>query len=78
MPSIQTLLYGPIGARKTILIVVFALWSLLWKGLSLWKSARNEQKIWYIVLLILNTAGILDIVYLAFFQRAKKKNTKKK
>jgi len=39
-------------------------WSLLWKGLALWKSARNEQKIWFVILLVVNTLGILEILYL--------------
>jgi hypothetical protein len=42
------------------------------KGLSLWKSARNGQKFWFIALLIVNSAGILPGIYLLFFQRNKK------
>jgi len=43
-------------------------WSLIWKGIALWKAARNHHLYWYLALLILNTAGILEIIYLAFFQ----------
>ncbi len=39
-------------------------WSLFWKGLALWHSAKRGQGWWFIVLLIINTAGILEIVYL--------------
>ncbi len=46
-------------------------WTLLWKGLSLWRSAKEGQKNWYIVLLILNTLGILEIVYLFKFSKHK-------
>lgn len=46
-------------------------WSLLWKGLALYKAARNEQKGWYIVLLVVNTLGILEIVYLLLFSNLK-------
>lgn len=42
-------------------------WAVVWKGIALWHAARNRQLIWYIALLIVNTAGILEIVYLAFF-----------
>jgi len=38
--------------------------NLILRGLALYKSARKEHKIWFISLLILNTAGILPIVYL--------------
>ncbi len=48
-------------------------WTLVWKGLALWHSAQREEKWWFIALLVVNTAGILEIVYLFFI--AKKKFT---
>ncbi|MCL4417049.1 MAG: DUF5652 family protein [Actinobacteria bacterium] len=51
------------------------LWSILWKGLALWKAAGLKQRNWFVGLLVLNTVGILDIAYLFFF--AKKKMTLK-
>lgn len=47
-------------------------WSFIWKGIALWHSARNKQLAWYIALLIVNTVGILEIVYLVFFKKRKK------
>lgn len=44
-------------------IVLVLLWSLLWKGLALWRAARRGETAWYVVLLIINTIGILEIVY---------------
>jgi methionyl-tRNA synthetase len=49
------------------LLGILIVWSLTWKGVALWHSARNTQTAWYIAMLILNTAGILEIVYLLFF-----------
>lgn len=46
------------------LIVLLALWVIFWKGLALWHSGRRGQPCWFIVLLILNTFGILEIIYL--------------
>lgn len=48
--------------------LVVAAWVLVWKGLALWHAARNGQKIWFLVLLILNTLGILEIIYLVWFR----------
>lgn len=56
-------------------IIPVVVWSLFWKGLALWRAARNGQKGWFVVLLIVNTAGILEIVYLLFFSEPKKKHT---
>lgn len=39
-------------------------WILFWKGLALWHSSQRKQGWWFIILLIVNTIGILDIVYL--------------
>jgi methionyl-tRNA synthetase len=44
------------------------IWSIVWKGIALWYSAQNRQLAWYVVILILNTVGILEIVYLLFFR----------
>jgi hypothetical protein len=59
-------------AQNQWLIVIALIWSLIWKGLALWKSARRNEEWWFIVLLIVNTLGILDILYLYVFSREKK------
>jgi len=58
------------------LIVLFAFWEVIWKGFALWHSARNKQLVWFIIILIVNTVGILPIIYL-IFARPKKKNQRK-
>jgi len=45
------------------LIAVILIWSFVWKGLALWKSARKTQLAWFIIILIVNTLGILEILY---------------
>lgn len=56
------------------LMLVIALWTIVLKGYSLWYAARGEQKWWFIALLVINTAGILEIIYLIWFRP--KKNDK--
>lgn len=53
------------------LIWLILLWTLPWKGLALWKAARNEQKWWFIALLVLNTMAVLEIIYIFFFSKKK-------
>ena len=50
----------------TSLIIALALWDLVWKAIALWRAAARKEVIWFIVLLVLNTAGILPIIYLIF------------
>ena len=45
-------------------IIVAAAWSVVWKGLALWHSARRGQYWWFMILLVVNTLGILEIIYL--------------
>lgn len=53
-----------ISTAQAILIVVLVFWDLFWKGWALWRSAKRGQSIWFIAILIINSAGILPIIYL--------------
>lgn len=46
------------------LIALALIWSVFWKGLALWHSAQRGAYWWFIVLLLVNTIGILEIIYL--------------
>ena len=45
-------------------LILVVLWSVLWKGLALWHSARRGQPWWFVIMLVVNTVGILEILYL--------------
>ncbi len=53
------------------LVLVAVLWSLVWKGLALWHSARRGQPWWFVAMLLINTLGILEIIYLFGFAKLK-------
>lgn len=57
--------------RNQWIIWILILWMIPWKGIALWKSARNGHKAWFIVLLFINTLAILDVVYIVFFSGEK-------
>lgn len=59
MPGIETL--TNISGTTFIIIMI---WSLIWKGLALWKAARVGSKPWFIILLLVSTLGILEIIYI--------------
>lgn len=63
---------------NSLLVWLFLLiiWEAIWKGIALWKSGRNNQLKWFIVIFVFNTAGILPLIYLKFFQ--KKQRTRKR
>jgi len=45
-------------------ILIAVLWTLFWKGVALWHSARRGQYWWFVIMLLVNTLGILEIIYL--------------
>ncbi len=54
--------------------IVVMLWSLAWKGIALWKAGRLGQKTWFVILLVVNTVGILEIIYIFAVARKKEKS----
>ena len=51
------------SALAIVLFTLLIIWSAIWKGLALWRAAKNNDTTWYVIMLILNTAGILEIIY---------------
>lgn len=47
-----------------LIVLLLAIWSIVWKGLALWHSGRRGDARWFVVLLIINSLGILEIIYL--------------
>ncbi len=70
MATLESLIVSP-------LFIILIIWAAIWKGIGLWKAGRNNQIVWFVFMFILNTAGILPIIYLAFFQKKPKKMRKK-
>ncbi|HEU4677423.1 MAG TPA: DUF5652 family protein [Candidatus Paceibacterota bacterium] len=62
-----------IGALA-VFLPILVLWSIGWKGWALWLAARRHEPVWFVVLLIVNTLGILEIIYI--FGIAKRKDHK--
>ena len=52
-------------------ILLIVLWSLPWIGVALWKTAKNSHKIWFVVLLVINSMAILEIIYIFIFSKKK-------
>ena len=55
------------------LSAIALIWVVIWKGIALWKSARKGQSYWFVALLIINTLGLLEILYIFVFSRLGKK-----
>ena len=56
-------------ALGIVVFVAIALWSLVWKLVALDRAASRGDKVWFVVIFFLNTLGILEILYMAFFSQ---------
>lgn len=45
-------------------LLILIIWDLTWKGIALWFAARKGQNAWFIALLVINSMGILPMIYL--------------
>lgn len=54
----------------TIVLVLWAVWELSWKGFALWHASRNNHRNWFIALMIVNSIGILPMLYLLMHYKA--------
>lgn len=62
------------GAHPWLIVVI--IWAAVWKMIALWKAARNNHLTMFVIIAILNTAGILEICYLIwlYYRNKKKEN----
>ncbi len=61
---------------QNIWLVGLSVITLPIKGFAIWYSARLSHKLWFIILFISNTLGILDLIYILFVARKYKIETK--
>lgn len=64
-----------IFGNNPVLVFAILVWTIIWKGIALWRAAKLEQKNWFIIILVISSLGIIELVYLFGF--AKKKLTLK-
>jgi hypothetical protein len=73
--------YGPVtpdfsnfyiwNAAIFAVFILVTVWSIIWKGFALYRAGANRSPAWFVVLLIFNTVGILEILYLFVFSKKK-------
>lgn len=59
------------GILQQIGLYVLLILLLALNGYAMWKAARDNQRNWFIALLVIHGTGILEIVYLFFFAKKK-------
>ena len=57
-----------LGVPLWLFAIIFV-WIIVWKLLALWKSARNNHIAWFLIIAVINTIGILEILYIYVFSK---------
>ena len=52
-------------------LAIVLVWSFAIKGVALWTSARKGHKVWFVVFLLINDIGVLELIYLTWFSKEK-------
>ena len=52
-----------------LFLIIIGVWSILWKGLALWRASKKDRVYWFMAILVLNTFGILPLFYLIYYDR---------
>jgi heme A synthase len=60
------------------IFVLVVVWSAIWKLMAMWKAAKKGAIAWFIVFGLVNTVGILEILYIYVFSNMKTKDKIKK
>jgi len=54
-----------VGTGRKALIAGVVAWDTAWKAVAIRRAVRNGQRAWVPVLALINSAGILPMVFLA-------------
>ena len=59
------------GKNQGILIAVAVVFliDLVLKGFALWRASRNKHRVWFSILLVVESAGLLPLIYLLWFTK---------
>lgn len=68
----QQLIDG-LSNEQLALIVLVQVWEMIWKGFALWRAARNRDIFWFVLLILINSAGLLPAVYLFYISKSPRK-----
>ncbi len=55
--------------QHEFIFMLIILWSLVWKGIALWKAGRNNNPVWFVIFMVVNLLGVLEILYIFIFSK---------
>jgi hypothetical protein len=53
-------------------MLILGVWEGVWKLIAMWKAGKNNHLAWFICIALINTVGILPIIYIIIQSRKTK------
>lgn len=57
-------------------IILLVIWEAIWKLIAMWKAGRNNHLAWFICIALINSIGILPIIYILMHRKKPEQETK--
>jgi methionyl-tRNA synthetase len=54
------------------LVIVLGVWEAVWKAIALWRAGNDRNLLWFVLMFVLNTVGILEIIYIFGISRPRR------
>jgi len=51
------------------LLIILIIWEGTWKLIAMWKAGRNNHLAWFVCIALINTIGILPIIYILMHRK---------
>ncbi len=58
-----------------LILLLFVVWEAVWTIIAMWRAAKNNHLVWFIIFLVVNLFAIPEIIYIIL---TRKKNSEKK
>jgi len=61
-----------------LLLLLLVVWEAVWTIIAMWKAAKNNHLVWFVIFSLVNLLAIPEIVYLIVTRKKKSKSRAKK
>jgi len=50
-------------------IILITVWEAVWTAIAMWKTAKNNHLVWFVVFFLVNLLAIPEIIYIFWFSK---------
>ena len=76
MADYLSLVASQLGVAIWVFIII-AIWEGVWTAIAMWRAAKNNHMLWFIIFFLVNLLAIPEIVYIILTRKKKAKRRKR-